>query len=113
MINLYVDDIRKCPDGFVITRNYDEAIELLNSNEVNILSLDHDLGINDKGIEKNGYDIVKYICEHGISPRKIYIHSDNVVGKENMYCTLLGARNRGFIKGSTEIYRYEYVENRI
>lgn len=113
MINLYVDDIRRYPDGFVIARNYDEAIKLLNNNEINILSLDHDLGIDENGIEKNGYDIVKYICEHGISPKKIYIHTDNVVGRDNMYYTLTGAKNRGFIKSYTEIYRHGYVENRI
>ncbi|MBN1079352.1 cyclic-phosphate processing receiver domain-containing protein [Clostridium botulinum] len=112
-INLYVDDIRLCPDGFIVARNYDQAIKLLNSNTINILSLDHDLGIDEHGVEKNGYDIVKYICEHGISPKKIYIHTDNVVGRDNMYYTLIGARNRGFIDSDTEIYRYEYVKNKI
>ena len=112
-INLYVDDIRRCPDGFVVARNYDEAIELLNNNTINILSLDHDLGIDERGVEKNGYDIVKYICEHGISPKKIYIHTDNVVGRDNMYCTLIGARNRGFIESGTDIYRHGYVKNSI
>ena len=52
-INLYVDDIRRCPDGFVVARNYDEAIELIQNNEINILSLDHDLGIDEHGVEKN------------------------------------------------------------
>lgn len=112
-INLYVDDIRRCPDGFVVARSYDEAIQLLKNNTINILSLDHDLGIDEHGVEKNGYDIVKYICEHGISPRKIYIHTDNVVGRDNMYYTLIGARNRGFINKRTEIYINGYVENRI
>lgn len=112
-INLYVDDIRRCPDGFVVARNYDKAIQLLKTSAINILSLDHDLGIDDNGVEKNGYDIVKYVCEHGISPKKIYIHTDNVVGRDNMYYTLIGAKNRGFIKKSTEIYRNGYVENRI
>ena len=112
-INLYVDDIRRCPNDFVVARNYDEAIELLNNKKINILSLDHDLGIDEHGVEKNGYDIVKYICERGISPKKIYIHTDNVVGRDNMYHTLIGARSRGFIKSGTEIYRHGYVENRI
>lgn len=113
LINLYVDDLRKCPEDFNVARNYDEAIEILNTREINILSLDHDLGLDDNGIEKNGYDIVKYMCENGINPRKIYIHTDNVVGRNNMYHTLIGARERGFIKGSVEIYNYGYTENRI
>nr|WP_242865068.1 cyclic-phosphate processing receiver domain-containing protein [Clostridium botulinum] len=49
-INLYVDDIRRCPDGFVVARNYDEAIQLLKTSAINILSLDHDLGIDDNGV---------------------------------------------------------------
>lgn len=113
MINLYVDDIRRYPDGFVIARNYDEAIEILKNNTINILSLDHDLGIDEYGVEKNGYDIVKYICEYGISSKKIYIHTDNVVGRDNMYHTLMGARERGFIEESVKIYNYGYTENRI
>ena len=112
-INLYVDDLRRCPDGFVVARNYDEAIQLLSNNKINILSLDHDLGLDENRVEKNGYDIVKYICEHCISPNKIYIHTDSVVGRGNMYHTLIGARNRGFISSSTEIYMHGYVENRI
>jgi hypothetical protein len=43
-INLYVDDLRDCPDGFVVARNVDEAIYYLENYKVNILSLDHDLG---------------------------------------------------------------------
>ncbi|WP_394872624.1 cyclic-phosphate processing receiver domain-containing protein [Clostridium butyricum] len=53
--------------------------------------------MDEHGVERNGYDIVKCICEHGISPKKIYIHTDNGGGRENMYHTLIGARNRGFI----------------
>ncbi len=39
-----------------------------------------------------------YIIKHrngGTSKMKIYIHTDNVVGRENMYQTLLGAQRRG------------------
>lgn len=112
-INLYIDDLRRCPDGFIVARNYNEAINIINNNQINILSLDHDLGIDENGIEKNGYDIVKYLCENGINPKKIYIHTDNVVGRDNMYHTLIGARKRGFIKESVDIYVYGYTENRM
>lgn len=71
------------------------------------------MAIDENGIEKNGYDIVKYICENGINLRRIYIHTDNVVGRDNMYYTLIGARSRDLIKNSTDIYRYGYVENKI
>lgn len=113
LVNLYVDDLRKCPEGFSIARSYDEAIEILSTSKINILSLDHDLGIGENGIEKNGYDVVKYMCENGISPKKVYIHTDNVVGRDNMYYTLIGARERGFIENYVEVYIYGYAENRM
>lgn len=109
-VNLFVDDIRKAPDGFIVARSYKEAIDLISSNKINILCLDHDLGIDEYGVEKNGYDIVKYLCEHRISPQRIYLHTDNAVGRENMYNTLVGARKRGFISSNTEIYRYQYED---
>lgn len=60
MINLYVDNIRRCPDGFIVARNYDEAIGLLNNKETNILLLDHDLGIDENGVETNVYEKKEY-----------------------------------------------------
>lgn len=35
-INLFVDDIRKAPDGFIVARSYKEAIDLISSNKINI-----------------------------------------------------------------------------
>ncbi len=32
-INLYVDDLRDCPDGFVVARTYYEAIHILRGRE--------------------------------------------------------------------------------
>lgn len=108
-INLYLDDLRACPDNFVLAKNMDEAIELIKSNKIGIMSLDHDLGNVDGVILPTGYDFVKYICEHGIDCNAIFIHTDNSVGRENMYHTLLGAQRRGFISESIKIYRYGYI----
>ena len=108
-INIYLDDCRKCPNGFVLAKNTDELMELFNNNEVNILSLDHDLGVNDNNeLLDTGYDFVKYFCENGLYADQIYIHSDNVVGRANMYETLLGAQRRGFISQDIKIFRYPY-----
>ncbi|MGY4110510.1 cyclic-phosphate processing receiver domain-containing protein [Aeribacillus pallidus] len=81
---------------------------------MHILSLDHDLGTDEKGnLRRIGYDLVKYICEKDIRPtNRIYIHTDNVVEKENMYQTLLAAQRRGFIDKDIEIYHYQFVRNR-
>jgi ankyrin repeat protein len=112
-INVYLDDLRDIPDSFVGARNIEEAIKLIKNNNVHLLSLDHDLGVDDKGnLLPTGYDFVKYICKNGLRPaNKIYIHTDNVVGRENMYQTLLAARKRGFIDDDIEIYHYPITNN--
>ncbi|MGG0667760.1 cyclic-phosphate processing receiver domain-containing protein [Lederbergia citrisecunda] len=113
MINVYLDDLRDCPKDFVIARNYEQAINLLTSNNVNILSLDHDLGEDEQGnLLPTGYDLVKYMCEYGLRANKIYLHTDNGVGRENMYQTLKGAQRRGFIDPDIEIYHYSITENK-
>lgn len=112
-INLYVDDLRDYPDGFVVARNVDEAIYYLENSKVNILSLDHDLGADEEGnLLPTGYDLVKLFCERGYRANKVYIHTDNGVGRENMYHTLKGAQRRGFIDNDIEIYHYSITINR-
>jgi hypothetical protein len=113
-INLYVDDLRLTPPGFTIARTMDEAISIMRDNSVHILSLDHDLGMDDReDLLPTGYDLVKYICGKGLRPaNKIYIHTDNVVGRKAMYDTLKAARRRGFIDNNIKIYHYPITENK-
>ena len=84
---LYVDDIRK-PNiirystysyEIIVSRNYDDAINMLNMCKFNAIDLDHDLGE-----EKTGYDICKYIIENNIKLDRVYIHTSNPVGRDNM-----------------------------
>lgn len=112
-INLYVDDIRDCPEGFVIARNTEVAIHYLKNSKINILSLDHDLGEDKDGnILPTGYDLVKYFCEKGLRADKIYLHTDNGVGRENMFHTLKAAQRRGFIDSDIEIHHYSITPNK-
>lgn len=112
-INLYVDDLRDCPEGFLVARTMEDAIAVLTTQNVHLLSLDHDLGEDEAGnLRPTGYDLVKYFCEQGLYADKIYLHTDNVVGRENMYQTLLAAQRRGFIGESIEIYHYSITPNR-
>lgn len=112
MINVYLDDLRDCPIGFTVARTFEEAVELFQQYEVNILTLDHDLGENEYGKElKNGYDFVKYFCENGLYAKKIYHHTDNPVGRKNMYETLLASQRRGFISEDIQIHYYPITKN--
>lgn len=88
-------------------------MDILINQRIHILSLDHDLGEDEHGnLLKTGYDLVKYICEHGVRIDKIYLHTDNPVGRTNMYETLLAAQRRGFIDSNTEIYHYSITKNK-
>ena len=92
-MNLYLDDLRDCPEGFALARNIEECISLLKTNHVHILSLDHDLGMDAGGnLLPTGYDLVKWICEfheeYQLSIERVHLHTDNNVGRDNMYHTL-------------------------
>ncbi|WP_367576353.1 hypothetical protein [Bacillus sp. FJAT-29814] len=55
---------------------------------------------------------MKYICEKGLRADKIYLHTDNVVGRKNMFQTLKAAQRRGFIENDKEIYHYSITPNK-
>ena len=80
MIKVFLDDLRKPFKGFILVKNYKECIELLKNKKVEAISLDHDLGAN-----KSGYDVALYMVQESIYPKKIYIHSANPVGAQNIY----------------------------
>ena len=98
MISIYLDDLRQPKYNFMhIARNYEDCIDLLENNKVQILSLDHDLG----GESKTGYDVCKYIVQYDLWPEEIYMHSMNPVGRDNMYKLLDRYRPE-----SVKLYRY-------
>ena len=111
-INIYLDDLRDCPSGFVLAKNIEEAKELIKDNNVGIISLDHDLGVDKRGkILPSGYDLVKHMVEFGVKCDSIYLHTDNPVGRDNMYQTLNAAKRRGFKDDNISVYRYGYTKN--
>ena len=76
---LFLDDLRNPPDGFTVCRTYEDCIKMLQKNQVEVISLDHDLGT-----EKTGYSICLWMVENNYIVPKIYIHSANPVGMKNM-----------------------------
>lgn len=81
MIHVYMDDFRRCPQGFTLARTVDECLELLRLTEVDILSLDYDMGPD----EKTGTDMAAEMVREGLYPREIYLHSSSISGKRSMY----------------------------
>ena len=84
-MKVYLDDERTPSEGWTLVRWPDEAIELLKTGLVTDLSLDHDLGNDDKG---TGYDVVLWIEEavatRQFSPPQIKVHSANSSARQKM-----------------------------
>ncbi|MFZ6780435.1 cyclic-phosphate processing receiver domain-containing protein [Undibacterium sp. Ji83W] len=84
-LRVFLDDERATPEGWVRVYWPNEAIDLLKTNAVVEISLDHDLGDDQRG---TGYDVVLWIEEtvalHGFKPPKMSVHSANSSAREKM-----------------------------
>jgi len=85
MINVYLDDFRRCPNGFVLARNATECKLLIDHENIDILSLDYDLGWD----EPTGMEVVHHIVETKRFPKQIYLHSSSLAGRQQMYAILM------------------------
>ena len=109
-MNVYLDDMRSPPEGWILCTHINEVKDLLRAGGVVNLSLDHDLGAcapcmqlyNAKSPDEwlwrsggdsmpncthvgTGYDLVKWMIETGKWPQnKPTVHSANPVGSKNM-----------------------------
>ncbi len=85
-IHLWVDDERPMQGHFNHhAKTAQEAVTVLNTGKVTILSLDHDLGPPEAG---TGYDVachVEGMCHEGLTiPHTITLHTANPVGRKRM-----------------------------
>ena len=51
--------------------------------------------------EKSGYDFTKYLIENEVYPKKIYLHTSNPVGRDNLYQIL-----KRYMPEDAKIYPY-------
>lgn len=84
-MKIFLDDERPVPDGWVLARWPDEVVALLRTGAVTHLSLDHDLGDDERG---TGYDVVLWIEEAVATsdyvPPQIMVHSANSSARQKM-----------------------------
>ncbi|MFT5292347.1 MAG: hypothetical protein ACI8QS_001290 [Planctomycetota bacterium] len=84
-MKVYLDDERIAPDGWHQARWPDEVIALLQQETVTDLSLDHDLGDDERG---TGYDVVLWLEEavatRGFKPPRLAVHSANASARLKM-----------------------------
>lgn len=84
-MRVFLDDERATPQGWIRVYWPSEAIALLETGEVQELSLDHDLGDDTRG---TGYDVVLWVEEavalRGFRPPRMVVHSANSSAREKM-----------------------------
>ncbi|WP_307727635.1 cyclic-phosphate processing receiver domain-containing protein [Massilia sp. ZL223] len=82
---VFLDDERVTPEGWVRTYWPDEVIALLKTGQVTELSLDHDLGDDERG---TGYTVLLWLEEQvvtvGMAPPAISVHSANASARLKM-----------------------------
>ncbi|PNV95006.1 cyclic-phosphate processing receiver domain-containing protein [Pseudomonas protegens] len=99
-MKIYLDDERQTPQGWVRAYWPNEVIALLKAGGVEDISLDHDLGDDQRG---TGYDGILWIEEavalNGFHPPRIHIYSANASAVEKMRAGVQAidrlARNNG------------------
>lgn len=84
MVNLYLDDVRACPENFILVTSYEEFVNFIKDDGwPNFISFDHDLGIG-----KTGFDCAKFLVDYCLDNQldlpNFVVHSQNPVGKLNI-----------------------------
>jgi hypothetical protein len=84
-VKLWLDDVRPAPTGWTRVRWPSEAIELLAMGCVAEVSLDHDLGDDQRG---TGYDVLLWIeravAQDSLDPPRIHLHTANPAALDRM-----------------------------
>ncbi len=99
-MKVYLDDERTAPDGWIQARWPEDVIKLMEENEIEEISLDHDLadplvvgqGYCSSVKERTGYDVLIWIeyqvATMGFIPPKINIHTANCSAYKKMQAAL-------------------------
>ncbi len=84
-MKVYLDDERATPEGWTRAFWPDEVVRWLETGQVTHLSLDHDLGDDERG---TGYDVVLWLEEavavRGFQPPITTVHSANTAARLRM-----------------------------
>lgn len=103
MINLFLDDERVEPLGFLRVSTVKTLVDFLelNDEEIDVLSLDHDLGEEPDGTEAVKWLVELYLGDDRI--KTIQFHTNNIVARKNMYSYLKSAQKAGIFSPTTRI----------
>ncbi|RKL66892.1 hypothetical protein CR203_13770 [Salipaludibacillus neizhouensis] len=88
-INVFLDDYRTCPVDYFLVETIDDCLLMMKDNEINQLSLDHDL----ENKYRNGFMLVEMMVAKQLFAESITIHSANVGAGKAMYKYLKSAQD--------------------
>lgn len=109
--SLFLDDERFPPESkindWIIARTMYEAVEIIQNNNLPWrMSLDHDLGKN----QKSGQEFIKWLIKQDLNKiidinhiKDFYIHSQNPIGKENMNSLFYSYKNHKNLENQPQI----------
>jgi hypothetical protein len=86
---LFVDDLRECPEGWILARTITEAIRILATVHPQIVSLDHDItfydgnGVRQISSKETFEPVARYIALMNPRPQ-VFFHTGNPVGQARM-----------------------------
>jgi len=111
-MKIFLDDERPAPEGWVACRWPSEVITLIEQGSVEVVSLDHDLGDDERG---TGYDVCtwleKKIWDEGwdgdFVPPIFQIHSANPVGRERMAMSIRWSFHHFKVMSATRPERWD------
>ena len=97
-IKIYLDDIRKAPNGYIQVYSVNQAIKMIekaenNNDIIEILDLDHDLG-DFSNVVGDAIKLLDWLVERN-TLYPIKLHTANPVGRANMQRMINKFWNRG------------------
>lgn len=101
-MRVFMDDYRSAPAGFVLARTTEECLLLLREYEVDVLSLDYEMGWD----SPSGGDVAAAIVREGLFPKEIYLHTSSAEGRRRMFEMLYAAKPEGTLihNGPMDLY---------
>ncbi|HGH7180010.1 hypothetical protein DXB51_07525 [Bacillus cereus] len=93
-MNVYMDDQRSCPFGYVPATTVKCALQMVRDYDVNILSLDFNMGWR----QSNGLDFVDAFCEEKLYVKEIHFHTNDVIGMYKMRQRIERGKEQGEIE---------------
>jgi len=117
-MKLFVDDTRHAPKGWELARTITEAIRILYSTQVDVISLDHDIAYAYTG-DSEGYGTVPnedfstvarflVLLYPGDRPDTIYIHTANPDGAKKIQAILKEGGMNSAIIDVSQLYMEAY-----